>query len=412
MSREKLCYTNLKDRFWHAGDLGEAVPLRPVYLSMRFVDRFVTAVIVTCAFSSACLAQQNPPPAKDAPPSAQTLSTQQPPTVQGRETGTPGTPGTGASAGERQPDPQLSGSITGTVIIQTGAIAVGAQVRLTHGDQSPAQEVLSGDNGQFSFSKLPPGTFQLTISAAGFETQAFSLALRPGEAYILPEIMLNVAAAVTEVRVELTQVEVATEEVKEQEKQRVLGFIPNFYATYVPDPAPLTPKLKFQLAWRSVIDPFTFVGVGFVAGIDQAADQFGAYGQGAAGYARRFGATYGNVVSSTFIGSAILPTLFKQDPRYFYRGTGSTRSRILYALANAVICKGDNKKWQFNYSEVIGAFATGAISYTYYPEADRHGVVWQNGLIKLGESAVAGVFQEFVIRKLTPHLQTHAKAQP
>jgi len=77
-----------------------------------------------------------------------------------------------------------------------------------------------------------------------------------------------------------------------------------------------------------------------------------------------------------------------------------------------VICKGDNKKWQFNYSEVIGAFATGAISYTYYPEADRHSVVWQNGLIKLGESAVAGVFQEFVIRKLTPHLQTHAKAQP
>jgi len=205
---------------------------------------------------------------------------------------------------------------------------------------------------------------------------------------------------------------VAQEEVKEQYKQRVLGFIPNFYVTYVPDPAPLTPKLKFQLAWRSVIDPFTFLGVAFVAGIDQAADQFGAYGQGAAGYGRRFGAAYGNVVASTFIGSAILPSLFKQDPRYFYKGTGSTKSRVLYALGNAVICKGDNKKWQFNYSEVIGAFATGAISYTYYPEADRHGVVWENGLIKLGESAVAGIFQEFVIRKLTPHLQTHAKTQP
>ena len=124
------------------------------------------------------------------------------------------------------------------------------------------------------------------------------------------------------------------------------------------------------------------------------------------------GAAYGNVVSSTFIGSAILPSIFKQDPRYFYRGTGSTKSRLGYALANAVICKGDNKKWQFNYSEVIGAFATGAISYTYYPEGDRHGVVWENGLIKLGESAIAGVFQEFVLRKLTPHLQTHAKSQP
>ena len=228
----------------------------------------------------------------------------------------------------------------------------------------------------------------------------------------MPEIMLSVATAVTEVRVELTQIEVAQEEIKEQEKQRVLGFIPNFYVTYVPDPAPLIAKQKFQLAFRSVIDPFTFVAVGFLAGLQQASDEFGAYGQGAEGYAKRYGAAYGNVVSSTFIGSAILPTIFKQDPRYFYRGTGSKKSRLGYALANAVICKGDNKKWQFNYSEVIGAFATGAISYTYYPEGDRHGVIWENGLIKLGESAIAGVFQEFVIRKLTPHLQTHAKTQP
>ncbi len=183
----------------------------------------------------------------------------------------------------------------------------------------------------------------------------------------MPEIMLSVATAVTEVRVELTQIEVAQEEIKEQEKQRVFGFIPNFYVTYVPDPAPLIAKQKFELAFRSVIDPFTFVAVGFLAGLQQASDEFGAYGQGAEGYAKRYGAAYGNVVTSTFIGSAILPTIFKQDPRYFYRGTGSKKSRLGYALANAVICKGDNKKWQPNYSEIIGAFATGAISYTYYP---------------------------------------------
>jgi hypothetical protein len=351
--------------------------------------------VLPCGFPLPAVAQSQPPP-----------------TAQGGETGTPDAQVPAAPPGERQPDRQLSGIISGTVVDQAGALAVGAQVQLAREDQSAKQEVLSGDNGEFSFANLPPGTFQLKVTAPGFETQVFSVALSPGEAYIVPEIMLSVATPVTEVRVALSQVEVATEQIKEQEKQRVLGFIPNFYVTYVPDPAPLVAKQKFQLAFRSVIDPFTFVGVGFVAGIDQAADQFGGYGQGAAGYAKRFGATYGNVVTSTFIGSAILPSLFKQDPRYFYKGTGSTRSRILYALGNAVICKGDNKKWQFNYSEVIGAFATGAISYTYYPEGDRHGVIWQNGLIKLGESAVAGVFQEFVIRKLTPHLQTHAKDQP
>ncbi len=336
---------------------------------------------------------------------------QQPATIRGTETDTPDA-GTGGSAGAQQPERQVPGNISGTVVVQTGEAAAGATVKLTRGDQSLAPEVPSGDNGQFSFTNIPPGPFHLTISAPGFATHEFDGTLSPGQAFIVPETMLSIETAVTEVRVEMTAEEVAQEEVKEQYKQRVFGFIPNFYVTYVPDPAPLTPKLKFQLAFRSVIDPFTFVGVGFLAGIDQATDQFGAYGQGAAGYGRRYGAAYGNVVASTFIGSAILPSLFKQDPRYFYKGTGSTKSRLIYALANAVICKGDNKKWQFNYSEVIGAFATGAISYTYYPQGDRHGVIWENGLIKLGESAVAGVFQEFVIRKLTPHLQTHAKTQP
>jgi Carboxypeptidase regulatory-like domain len=336
----------------------------------------------------------------------------QPPSVQGGEPSTPDAQSTGTSAGERQPAQQSPGNISGTVIVQTGALAVGAQVRLAPGDQSAPREMLSGDNGQFSFTDVPPGPFQLTVTSADFDPHVFNGTLHPGEAFIVPEIMLSVATNVTEVRVGATQYEVAQEQIKEQEKQRVFGFIPNFYVTYEPDPEPLAPSQKFQLAWRSVIDPFTFVGVAFLAGIDQAADQFGAYGQGMEGYAKRYGAAYGNVVASTFIGSAILPSLFKQDPRYFYKGTGSTRSRIAYALGNAVICKGDNKKWQFNYSEVIGAFATGAISYTYYPEADRHGVVWENGLIKLGESAIAGVFQEFVLRKLTPHLQTHAKSQP
>jgi len=260
-------------------------------------------------------------------------------------------------------------------VVQTGAVAVGAHVQLTSEDQSTKREVWSGDEGQFSFANLPPGSFQLTITAPGFETQFFSVALSPGEAYISPEVMLNVASAVTEVRVTVSQVEVAEEQIKEQEKQRVLGFIPNFYVTYEPDPAPLTTKLKFQLAARSVVDPFTFVAVGFLAGLQQASDQFGGYGQGAEGYGKRYGAAYGDIVTSSFIGSAILPSIFKQDPRYFYRGTGSVKSRLGYALANAVVCKGDNKKWQFNYSEVIGAFATGAISYTYYPPGDpRSGV--------------------------------------
>jgi len=116
------------------------------------------------------------------------------------------------------------------------------------------------------------------------------------------------------------------------------------------------------------------------------------------------------VVTGTFIGGAVLPSLLKQDPRYFYKGSGSTGSRLLYALASPVICKGDNMRWQPNYSNVGGAFASAGISYLYYPESDRNGasLVMQNSLIRLGEVAFEGVLQEFVIRKLTPHLRDHA----
>ena len=64
---------------------------------------------------------------------------------------------------------------------------------------------------------------------------------------------------------------------------------------------------------------------------------------------------YADLVSGTFIGGAILPSLFKQDPRYFYKGTGSRKSRFFYAIANSVICKGDNGRWQPNYSNISAA---------------------------------------------------------
>ena len=153
--------------------------------------------------------------------------------------------------------------------------------------------------------------------------------------------------------------EVAEAQIKQQEKQRVLAIIPNFYVSYVPDAAPLNAKQKFELAWKVAVDPVTSLGDGAVAGFEQAGDALGGYGQGAKGYGKRYGAVHGNALAAIFIGNAIMPSLLKQDPRYFYKGTGTTRSRILYALASSVICKGDNKRWQPNYSSIIGSLAAG-----------------------------------------------------
>jgi Carboxypeptidase regulatory-like domain len=330
-------------------------------------------------------------------------------------TSAPDSGGVDVSAELRPQDQNASGYISGTVVDKAGAVAVGARVHLKFPDRPGTEmDVVSGENGQFSFSGVPPGAFQLTISAEGFETQLVPGTLEPGQLRIMPVIRLAVATVVTEVRVAMTQVEVAQEQIKEQEKQRVFGLIPNFFVSYAPDPVPLTSKQKFELAWKSTIDPFTFVGVAAIAGVQQATDDFSGYGQGWDAYAKRFGAGYADVVSGTFIGSAILPSLLKQDPRYFYKSSGSFRSRLLYALGNTVICKGDNMRWQPNYSGLLGSFATGGISYFYYPTNDRDltTLVLQNSLIRIGETAFANVMQQFVVRRLTPRLQTHPAAQP
>jgi hypothetical protein len=311
-------------------------------------------------------------------------------------------------------DQQQAGSITGTVVDQTGARITGAAVKLVREGESSGTEVLSDENGQFFFFNIAPGSFHLSITSEGLAAQEFSGDLHPGEAYVTPLIRLIIAPQVTEVRVALSTEELADAQIKDQEKQRVFGFIPNFYVSYVPDAAPLAPRHKFALAWKSATDPVTFAAVGVVAGFDQAGDRWGAYGQGAQGYAKRFGASYGDVFAGTFIGSAILPSVLKQDPRYFYKGRGSKRSRILYALANSVICKGDNGHWQPNYSSIAGNLAAGGISNLYYPANDRNGIgtVVTTALIRLGETAIANIFQEFVAPKMTPNLPSRGSGQP
>jgi hypothetical protein len=324
----------------------------------------------------------------------------------GSQLATQGTAAAGAQPTNQQvsAQQQLALRISGRIVDQTGVAVVGARIALAFEDSSQSQEALTGDDGLFTFANARPGSFHLTIAAAGFATQEFSGILSSTENFTVPQIVLTVASVSTEVRVvPPSQVEIAREQIKEEEKQRALGIIPNFYVTYIPDAAPLTPRQKFGLAWKSMVDPVTFGLTGAIAGLQQAQNDFSGYGQGAEGYGRRYGAAYGDMVTSTLIGSAILPSLLKQDPRYFYKGTGSKRSRLLYAIANSVICKGDNGHWQANYSAIIGGLAAGGISNLYYPAKDREGaeLTFQNTLIGIGATAAANVLQEFVIKRFT-----------
>lgn len=379
--------------------------LRPRTVRHSILGSLSTAVLVLsvlfCVSSGAAQSPQ-PPSAPGPTPSA----AQQQPTPNPSEK-----PGQQAA---QQPDQQSPGTITGTVVDSSGATIAGARVSLTRDGKPLSQEAQAGQAGEFSFVNVAPGPFQLTVTSEGFATQGTPGILHPGEIFTLPQIVLTVATEVTQIQVVLPSFEVAEEELKVEEKQRVFGVIPNFYVSYVPNAAPLAPRQKFHLAWRSTIDPVNFALIGVVAGVQQADNTWSGYGQGAQGYAKRYGASYADFAISTFIGSAILPSLLKQDPRYFYKGTGTVRQRVLYAIANSVICKGDNGRWQANYSGILGSLASGGISNLYYPAQNRNGagLTFENTLIGIGESAATNILQEFVIRKLTPNLPHQQSTTP
>jgi hypothetical protein len=310
--------------------------------------------------------------------------------------------------------PTMAG-LHGVVTSTEGAVYEGARVvlEMSGNGAAPAAAAQTDSTGAFSFANLSPGTFKLTVSSQGFVTQSISGVLRAGEDFDAHTIALPMVGATNEVRVSAeTQVEIAQEQLNVEEKQRVLGVFPNYYVSYDPRPEPLTTRQKYQLAWRTSLDPVTWAMTGALAGMEQAGNTFAGYGQGAQGFGKRFGANYADGFTDTMIGGAILPSLFKQDPRYFYRGTGSIASRAMYALANSVICKGDNGRWQPNYSGILGGIAAGGISDLYYPSSSRSGVqvTFANALIGTAEGAMQNLAQEFIVRRLTPRLPRYPSA--
>ncbi|HEX3471363.1 MAG TPA: carboxypeptidase-like regulatory domain-containing protein [Silvibacterium sp.] len=300
------------------------------------------------------------------------------------------------------PKPQ-NGTIIGTVIDVNGGTVPGATVVLEGPSLPDHQRVEANDDGFFQFNHLNPEIpYHVTVSARGFaDWTSPAVILKPGQHLELTGIRLRIAVAVITVKAALSTEELARQQIKIEETQRVLGFMPNFYVVYDRNAVPLTAKLKFRLALKTWTDPITFVGAAFVSAIDQAAGTPD-YVQGAKGYGQRMGANYANGLTDIMVGGAILPAILHQDPRYFYQGTGTKKSRTLHALSTPFICKGDNGHWQPNYSSLGGYLASGAISNAYYPESNRGpGLVFSTTFIHIASDMTNGLIQEFVLRKLT-----------
>jgi hypothetical protein len=300
--------------------------------------------------------------------------------------------------------PSTAASISGTVADTDQAAIPAAKVSLEDTDSKVTRSTTSDAIGAFSFTGIPQGKYIVRISAPGFASWKITdvIVLHEAEAFLIPQVQLGVEAINTTVNA-ITQEDLAEQQITAEEHQRILGILPNFFVTYVPNAAPLTSRQKFKLAFVVSTDPLTFMTTGITAGIEQAQGDFSGYGSGFPGYAKRYGATYGNRLSATFLGAAFFPTIFHQDPRYFYRGHGRVITRALYAISTTVICKGDNGHFQPNYSNVLGNLGAAFISGTYYPRDQQHTVqvTVSDTLLGVAYGAFGTLFQEFLLRHVT-----------
>ncbi len=296
-------------------------------------------------------------------------------------------------------------TVHGTVTDASGSSVMGAVVRLETAAEGQRVTV-TDEAGAFHFDAVAPGNYKITIADSGFaDWTAADLLVRAGESPAPVTAVLQVAPASTKVDVGLTPHELATEQIKAEEKQRLFGVFPDYFVSYEPNAAPLSAAQKFELGWKTVVDPVTIASSVIVAGIEQARSSYHQFGQGMEGYGKRFGADYVDNVNGVIIGGVLMQMVFHQDPRYFYKGTGTVRHRFLYAIATAFVCKGDNGHWQPDFSDVLGGLAAGEISTLYYPASSRTGLrLFHNVLLGFGGRAAGNLAQEFLFRKVTTHV--------
>lgn len=299
------------------------------------------------------------------------------------------------------PAPSAIGIISGTVFDSNKDVVQGATVTLR--SASATRTVKTGSDGQFTFGSLPPGDYRLKAKGNGLSTYTSpDIHLTQNGTVFVPPITLAVTAASTSITVTGGSEALSVQQVRIAESQRVFGVVPNFYSSYDWNAPPMLARQKYRLAFRSLFDPVTFLEVAGIAGAEQYQGVFPTYGSGWEGYARRYGAAFANHASGDILGRAVYPALFHQDPRYFYKGTGTFAHRAFYAMSAAVMARGDDGRWRPNYSGILGNFSAGAISNLYYPASDRGAsLVLYNGLADIGADAAGNLIREFVLKDIT-----------
>lgn len=178
--------------------------------------------------------------------------------------------------------------------------------------------------------------------------------------------------------------------------KRVLGVLPNYRtANETAVYTPITIKQKFTIASKDSFDYPLIMLSAAIAGLGQLSNDNPSFGQGAAGFARRFGTSYADQAIGNMMTEAVFPSFLHEDPRYFRRGTGSKWSRTFYAASRVFVTRTDAGNWRFNYSEVLGNATAVAISNSYYPDNRTVGANVEKLGQQIGIDSASQVLKEF-----------------
>ena len=180
--------------------------------------------------------------------------------------------------------------------------------------------------------------------------------------------------------------------------ERLFWVLPDFYLIEnVQSLPPLSAGAKFKVCARSSFDYIEYPVYGMLAGISLAENSEPGYGRGAAGYGKRYGAAFADGTIEGFMTGAILPSILRQDPRYYQLGKGGFWRRTGYAVSYIFITRADSGRIQFNASEIVGsALSAGISNYSYHPSDQR---TVRNSLsvwgTQVGYDTISIVFNEF-----------------
>ncbi len=307
---------------------------------------------------------------------------------------------------------QETATVVGVAVDPVGVAVGGARATLALVDGTEVQTSTADASGAFVLSHVVPGLYRVILSAPGFAllvTEPFEVTAQT-TSYALPRSVLALAAASAYVTVRPTEA-IAAEQIKAQEHQRLFGVVPSFYVSYVADAAPLSSQQKLSLALRETFDWTAFIGATLAAAADQSTHTPPGFGAGASGYGQRWLAAFADDRTGDLLDHFVYASVFRQDPRYFYQGTGTSTSRVVHAVTGAFVARRDAGGMMPNYSYLLGAFTAAALSNIYYPHSARHAdVLLTNVAVGVAERAGANLFQEFVGKRFTRHVPNAGSA--